>query len=142
MASGKNQYWSQRLLNMFSGATGTIATPMFLALYTVAPTVSTAGTEVTAAGSYASFSITGNSTNWPVISGSTTTLSSGTAFFNVTAATADWSSAALIVAAGLKDSGTNGAGNLYYFGSLTESKIVYNGDTPSFAIGAVTIQEL
>lgn len=142
MASGKNQYWSQRLLNMFSGATGTIATPMFLALYTVAPTVSSAGTEVTAAGSYASFSITGNSTNWPVISGSTTTLASGAIFFGVTAATADWSSAALIVAAGLKDSGSNGAGNLYYFGALTESKIVYNSDTPSFAVGAVTIQEL
>lgn len=142
MASGKNQYWSQRLLNMLNGAVGTIASPLFLALYTVAPTVSTAGTEVTNAGAYASFSITGNTTNWPTITGTTTTMSSGAIFFGVTAATADWSSAANIVAAALKDSATNGAGNIYYFGSLTESKPVLNGDTPSFAVGAITIQEL
>jgi hypothetical protein len=141
MASGKAQYWSWRLLNMLNGATGTIATPLFLALYTVAPTLTTAGTEVTNAGSYASFSITGNTTNWPTIS-SGSTMSSGTIFFGVTAATADWSSAANIVAAALKDSGTNGAGNQYYFGALTEAKPVLNGDTPSFAVGAVTIQEL
>jgi hypothetical protein len=141
MASGKNQYWSQRLLNMFSGAVGTIASPMFLALYTVAPTVSTGGTEATTAGSYASLSITGNSTNWPVISGSTTTLASGAVFTMVTA-TADWSAGANMVAAALKDSGTNGAGNQYYFGALTQAKPVLNGDTASFASGAVTIQEL
>ena len=46
-----------------------------------------------------------------------------------------------MVAAALKDSGTNGAGNQYYFGALTESKPVLNGDTASFAIGALSITE-
>lgn len=142
MASGKHEYWSQRLLNMFSGATGTIPTPMYLGLFTTTPSVSSFGTEVTNAGSYASFSITGNSTNWPVISGSTTTLTSGAIFFGVTAATADWSSGVNIVAAALKDSGTNAAGNIFYWGAVTTAKPVLNGDTPSFASGAVTIQEL
>lgn len=142
MASGKNEYWSQRLLNGMNGATATIATPLFLALFTVTPSVSAFGTEVTNAGSYASISITGNTTNWPTISGSTTTMTSG-AVFSYSTATADWSSAANIVAAALKDSGTNGSGNIYYWGALTGTPgPVLNGNTASFASGAVTIQEL
>lgn len=141
MASGKNNYWSQRLLNMFNGAVGTIPSPMFLGLFTTAPTVSTFGTEVTNAGSYTSFSITGNTTNWPTISGAATTLASGAAF-TFTTASADWSGGVNIVAAALKDSGTNGAGNIFYFGAVTTPKPVLNGDTASFASGAVTIQEL
>jgi hypothetical protein len=68
-------------------------------------------------------------------------MASGVAF-TFPVATADWASAANIVAAALKDSGTNGSGNIYYFGALTEAKPVLNGDTASFASGAVTIQEL
>jgi hypothetical protein len=141
MSSGKSQYWIARMLNMLNGATGTIASPLFLALFTTAPTASSYGTEVTNAGAYASISITGNTTNWPTIAVGTTTMTSGAAFTYATA-TADWSSAANIVAAALKDSGTNGAGNQYYFGSLTGTPgPVLNGNTASFASGAVTISE-
>lgn len=139
--SGKNQYLSQRFLNGMNGATSTIATPLFIALFTTTPSISTFGTEVTAAGSYASVSITGNSTNWPTISGSTTTMTSG-ATFTYTTASADWSSAANIVAAALKDSGSNGAGNMYWWGALTGTPgPVLSGNTASFATGAVTIAE-
>lgn len=142
MASGKNEYWSQRLLNQMNGGGGTIASPLFLALFTVTPSVSSYGTEVTNAGSYASISITGNTSNWPTISSAVTTMTSG-AIFAYSTATADWSSAANIVAAALKDSGTNGSGNIYYWGALTGTPgPVLNGNTASFASGAVTIQEL
>jgi hypothetical protein len=45
------------------------------------------------------------------------------------------------VGAGVWDSATIGAGNLYYYGDLTVAKQVNTGDTPSFAVGAFTIQE-
>ena len=136
MASGKADYWSQRLLNLLNGATGTIASPLFLALYTVAPTHNSAGTEATG-GSYARVSITGNTTNWPTIS-SGQVMSSGVAFTFPTA-TADWSSQSNMVAAALLDASSNG--NMYYFGALTQAKPVLNGDTASFASAAVTITE-
>ena len=141
MASGKNNYWSARLLNMLNGAVGTIPTPLFLALYTVAPTVSTAGTEAPAAGNYGRVSITGNVANWPTITVPTTTMTSGAAF-TFAVASADWAAAANMVAAALLDVVTQGAGNMFYFGSLTVSKPVFNGDTANFPTGSVTIQEL
>ena len=140
MASGKSVYWSQRLLNMLGGASGTVASPLFLALFTVAPTASSYGTEVGASGSYTSLSVTGNTTNWPSISGATVTLANGVAFTFATA-TGDWASAANVVAVGLKDSGVNGSGNMYYFGTLTEAKPILNGDTAAFAPGALQIAE-
>ncbi len=39
----------------------------------------------------------------------------------------------------LLDSGTHGAGNMLAHGDLTVSKAVDDGDTPSFAIGDVTV---
>ena len=116
MASGKGQYFSVRLLNGLNGATSSYASPLFIALFTVTPSATAYGTEVTNAGSYASVTITGNATNWPTIS-ATQTMTSGATFAYATAS-ANWSSAANIVAAALKDSGTNGSGNIYYWGAL------------------------
>lgn len=139
MGSGKFETLSQLLLNkLFNGGSWTIPTTLYLALFSVTPSVSSTGTEATS-GSYARVSITCNTTNWPTISGSTTTITSG-ATFTFPTATADWSSAANQVAAGLWDSSSSG--NLYYWGALTENKPVLNGDTASFATGAVTVQEL
>lgn len=139
MASGKYQYLSQKSLNwIFGGGTFTQPTTLYLALFSVAPTVSSTGTEATGSG-YARVAITCNTTNWPAISGSTTTLTSGAAF-NFAAATGNWSSSANQVDAGIWDALT--VGNLLYWGDLTTAKPVLNGDTPSFASGAVTIQEL
>lgn len=139
MASGKYEYLSQTMLNwIFNGSAWTQPGHMYLALYTVAPTVSTTGTEATGSG-YARVSITSNSTNWPVISGSTTTIENGVAQTFPTA-TGNWSSSSNMTDAGLLDASTSG--NLYYWGDLTTAKPVLNGDTASFAIDALTIQEL
>jgi hypothetical protein len=141
MASGKSDYWVARMLNGLNGATATIASPLFIALFTVTPAANSFGTEVANTNAYASISITGNTTNWPTITVPTTTMANGAAF-TYTTATGDWSSAANIVAAALKDSGTNGSGNQYYWGALTGTAgPVLSGNTASFAIGAVTIAE-
>jgi hypothetical protein len=141
MASGKAAFWSQKLLNLLFGGTAyTLPTTLYFALFSVAPTATTGGTEATGTG-YARVAVVCNTTNWPNISGSSQTLASGAAITFVTAG-GDWSAGANEVAAGILDIATLGAGNLMYFGSLTQAKPVLNGDTASFASGAVTVQEL
>ena len=138
MGSGKYEYLSQKALNfIFNGGTWTAPGTLYLALFTVAPTISTTGTEATGS-AYARVSITSNTTNWPTISGSTTTMTSGAAF-TFAAATGNWSSSSNQTDAGLWDALSSG--NLYYWGDLTTAKPVLSGDTASFASGAVTISE-
>ena len=75
-------------------------------------------------------------------SGSTTTVTSQAAF-TFSAAGGDWSSASNQVAAGIcKTLAGSLSTDLWYWGALTENKPVLNGDTASFASGAVTVQEL
>lgn len=142
MSSGKYEYLSQLMLNyIFNGAAWTQPTHVYLALFSVTPSISSTGTEVPSSGAYArvSISVASSNTNWATISGSTTTVTSQAAFTFPTA-TGDWASAANLVAAGFWDASSSG--NLYYWGALTESKPVLNGDTASTASSAVTVQEL
>jgi hypothetical protein len=139
VSSGKYEYLSQTMLNfILNGGTWTAPSHMYLALFSVTPSVSSTGTEATGSG-YARLSITSNTTNWPTISGSTTTQQNAVAQTMATA-TGDWSSAANQVAAGLWDASTSG--NLYWWGALTEAKPILNGDTASFAIDALSVQEV
>lgn len=138
MASGKYEYLSQTMLNaIFNGGTWSFPGHTYIALFSVTPSISAGGTEATGSG-YARITTTSNTTNYPTISGSTTTITNNVAQ-SFAAATGDWSAAANQVAAGIFDALTTG--NLYYWGALTESKPVLNGDTASFAIGAITVQE-
>lgn len=139
MASGKSDYWSQKLLNqLFGGTAYSFPATLYFALYTVAPTASSAGTEATGSG-YARTGVTSNTTNWPAISGTSQTITNGTAITFATA-TGDWSTGSNMVAAGILDAVSSG--NLLYFGSLTENKPVLNGDTAQFAVNAVNVQEI
>ena len=139
MASGKFQTYSQLLLNrLFNGTTWSIPGTLFIALFTVSPTVSTTGTEASG-GSYARASVVSNTTNWPVISGTTTTITNGT-IITFPTATANWSAGANMVSAGIWDSLTTGI--LYYWGDVTVAKPVNSGDTATFPIGNLSVQEL
>lgn len=139
MASGKFEGLSQLMLNwLFNGGTFTQPTNLFLALFSVTPSVSSSGTEATGSG-YGRLTIVCNTTNWPTISGATTTITNNVAQTMATA-TGDWSTAANQVAAGLWSA--TSSGTLYYWGALTEAKPVLSGDTASFAIAAITVQEL
>lgn len=137
MASGKGTYLANQILDyVLTGATFTAPATTYAALYSVTPTAAaSSGTEATGSG-YARKSITSNTTNWPTASGGV--ISNGVAITFATA-TGDWSTAASQVAATLMDASS--AGNELYFGLLTASKPVLNGDTASFAIGAFQITE-
>jgi hypothetical protein len=140
MTSGKGAYWSQKLLNqMFGGTAFTFPTSLYFGLFSVAPTATTAGTEASGT-SYARVAVVCNTTNWPAISGSTQTITSGAAITWPTAG-GDWSGGSNQVAAGILDSAVGGSSNLLYFGALTQAKPVLSGDTASLASGACTIQE-
>lgn len=107
--------------------TTTALSAVYVALYTAAPTDSSAGTEVSG-GSYARVD---SKTKWATpASGSVAT----NAVVTFPTATADWGT---VVAFRLMDDIT--AGNALMWGALTASKTVSNGDTASFASGALTL---
>ena len=139
MASGKYEYLSQKFLNwLFGNGSFTQPTNLYISLFTVDPTVSTTGTEATGSG-YARITVACNTTNWPAISGSTTTITNNVAQ-SFAQATGNWSSSSNMTSAGVWDAVTTG--NLLYWGALTVAKPVLNLDTASFAISAITVQEL
>jgi hypothetical protein len=130
MTSILTNYSIPKVLDAIFGASaiGTPAT-FYAALFTTAPTASSAGVEVTG-GSYARVSITNNSTNFPNTSAQIK--SNGTAI-NWPVSTGAWGT---VVAWGLYDAST--AGNLWAYGSIT-SQVLNSGDTMYFSIGALDI---
>ena len=122
-------------------AIGTPAT-WYVALYTVCPTDSTAGTEVTG-GSYARVAVTAGLAAFAgTQSAGSTTASSGTggttsnnAVWTFPTPTAGWGT---VVCWAITDAAT--AGNIWIYSALTVSKTINNGDSVSFAAGAATFQ--
>lgn len=114
----------------------------YVALYTVCPTDSTAGTEVTG-GSYARVAVTAGLTQWAgTQSAGSTTASSGTggttsnnATISFPTPTAGWGT---VVCWGLTDAASSG--NLWIYSALTVNKTINNGDSVSFSAGAATFQ--
>ena len=115
----------------------------YVALYTVCPTDSTAGTEVTG-GSYARVAVTSSLANWAgTQAAASTTASSGTSgttsnngTITFPAPTANWGTVACW---GVLDAASGG--NLWIYSALTVNKTINSGDAaPSFAAGAATFQ--
>lgn len=114
----------------------------YIALYTVCPTDSTAGTEVTG-GSYARVAITAGLTQWAgTQSAGSTTASSGTggttsnnAVLSFPTPTASWGT---VVCWSYTDAAS--AGNIWFYSALTVSKTINIGDSVSFAAGSATFQ--
>lgn len=114
----------------------------YIALYTVCPTDSTAGTEVTG-GSYARVAITSSLANWSgTQSAGSTTASSGTGgtvsnngTITFPTPTASWGT---VVCWAYTDAST--AGNIWFYSALTVNKTINIGDTVSFGVGAATFQ--
>jgi len=116
--------------------TGSFTKPTVLAigLLTAAPSDTGGGTEVTG-GSYARVSVNPLDANWAAIVGNNGTTSNVSAV-TFPAPTANWGT---ITHFGIYDAAS--AGNLLFYGALTTSKTVNNGDAaPSFAGGALTVQ--
>lgn len=116
----------------------------YVALFTVAPTETGGGTEVTG-GSYARVAYTNSLANWAgTQSAGSTTASTGTSgttsnnnAITFPAPTANWGS---VVGIALMTLATGGS--MHWYGDLTTPKTVNNGDpAPSFAAAALTIQD-
>jgi len=126
--AAKSIYLDDALLNhVLRNVAMTSPATVYAALFTVAPTPSTSGTEVTG-GSYARVA-----TTFGVPASGVSTNSAPVAF---PTATANWGT---VVAVALFDAAV--AGNILYFGLLTTAKAVDNGDTASFAATALSITE-
>ena len=115
--------------------TGSFTKPTVLgvALFTVTPSDSGGGTEVTG-GSYARVDVPPLDANWTGAS-ATNGLTDNAAAITFPTPSANWGT---IVAFGIFDA-TSG-GNLLVWGPITPNKTVNNGDpAPSFAIGALDV---
>jgi hypothetical protein len=134
MASGKGTYWANKALDLALSQTAYAGVAsVFLALYTAAPGAANAsGTEVTG-GSYARKSVTNNATEWPAASAGSKSNANAQAFVT---ATADWG---VVLAMAIYDALTTG--NELYYGTLTASKTVSNGDTAQFNAAAIVVTE-
>jgi hypothetical protein len=130
MAGSKSDYLENKVLDAVLNNTSLAVTTPYVALFTATPSDSGGGTEVSG-GSYARVN---SSTSWPAASGGSCANDVAIAF---PTATANWGTVSQF---GIFDAST--AGNLLYWGDLTTSRTINNGDpTPTFAIGALVITE-
>ena len=131
MAGSKTDFAELKVLDLLLGnqsyAPGANSV---LALYTVSPGETGGGTEANYT-SYARATVTNNLTTWP----SANPKSNGIVI-SFPKATGDQSGN--IVAVAVFD---NGGTNMLAYATLTTPKPVLNGDTPSFAIGALVFTE-
>jgi len=126
--AGFSDYLEDKVLDhVFGGNAYTAPSTLYVALYTVAPTDTGGGTEVSG-GSYArqsgAFSV----------SGTNPTTASNTAAIEYPTATADYGT---VVAVGILDASSSG--NLLAYANLTTSKVVSNGDVFRFNTGDLDI---
>jgi hypothetical protein len=132
----KSDYLENALLDhVLGGGDFTRPATVYVGLWTAAlddtSDGSTAG-EVSG-GSYARVALTNNATNWPAAAAGAK--SNGVAI-TFPQATADWGTVTYFA---ILDAAT--AGNILYWGALTASKTIQNGDTASFAVGDLDITE-
>ncbi len=130
MAGSKSDFYEEKVIQHLFESAYTAPDPLYVALYTVAPTDSTSGTEC-AGGAYARESVA-QGTGW-TSSGNATENAADITF---TEATASWGT---VVAFALMDAAT--VGNMLYWGDLTASKTIDNGDTAKIPAGDLDITE-
>jgi hypothetical protein len=121
--------YAEKLLLDWSMTTGSATRPTewYVALYTVAPSDSGGGTEVSGSG-YAREAVTFDAAATP---GGTTSNTGAVSF------TASGGSFGTVVAIGIFDAVT--VGNLLWHGTMTASKTVDDGDTLEFSIGNIDL---
>ena len=142
-AASMTNYLENKLIDAFlRGQSYTMPATVYVGLYTVCPTDSTAGTEATG-GSYARVAVTSSLANWAgTQSAGSTTASSGTGGTTSNNATITCQTATAkqgtVVCFGVSDASTSG--NLLFYAALTANRTITNGSTASFAAGSLTLQ--
>lgn len=125
MAGSLSNYAENKVLDHVLGTTSYTMPTTHLALFTVAPTDSTSGTEVTG-GSYARQALSGLFTS---SSGGASSNNANIDFAGMPACT--------VVAIGIMDNSSGG--NLLVHGTLTANKVLDAGDTLRVATGDLDI---
>lgn len=145
MASMSNYLENKILDHIFRATSYSQPSTIAIALCTAAPSDSSTGSTITevSGGSYArvDLSAPANAT-WNGTHGNTTGASSGTdgtienaSTITFPTASADWGTVTHVA---ICDATTNG--NLLFYGALTVSKVVSNGDTFTFQASQLSIQ--
>lgn len=130
---GKTNYLSNKLLDQdLRNVTYTQPATVYSALFTVIPSASTGGTEVTNASSGYTRVATTFCTAGATVAGQSVNLTARTF---ITAA-----AAYTIVGWGLMDTSTVGAGNMLYFATVTTLALSI-GDQATFAAGGIVVTE-
>jgi|TARA_B100001093_G_scaffold508910_2_gene571992 hypothetical protein len=126
--AGFSDYLEDKVLkHVFGGSAYTAPGTLYVALYTVAPTDTGGGTEVSGGGytrKTAAFTV----------SGTNPTQASNTAAIEYPTATANYGT---VVAVGVLDASSSG--NLMAYANLTSSKVVSTGDVFRFNAGDLDI---
>ena len=126
--SGFSDYLEDKVLeHVFGGNAFTAPTTLYVALYTVAPSDTGGGTEVSG-GAYA------RQTGTFTVSGTNPTTASNTAAIEYPTATANYGT---VVAVGILDASSGG--NLLAYYTLDSSKVVSSGDVFRFNAGDLDI---
>jgi hypothetical protein len=126
--AGFSDYLEDKVLDhVFGGNAYTAPTTLYVALYTVAPTDTGGGTEVTG-GSYA------RQTGAFTVSGTNPTTAANSSAIEYPTATANYGT---VVAVGIFDALSSG--NLLAYANLTTSKVVSTGDVFRFNAGDLDI---
>ena len=126
--SGFSDYLEDKVLeHVFGGNAFTAPSTLYVALYTVAPSDTGGGTEVSG-GAYA------RQTATFTVSGTNPTTASNTAAIEYPTATANYGT---VVAVGVLDASSSG--NLLAYSTLGSSKVVSSGDVFRFNAGDLDI---
>lgn len=130
----KTTYLADFVLDtVLGGTTFTQPATVYIALFTVTPTIAgTGGTEVSG-GSYARATVTNNGTNWTTAAAGSKNNATAITFATPTAG---WGT---VISFGIYDALTSG--NLLYFGTLSTAKPITTGDTVSFQSGTLVVTE-
>jgi len=131
MGSKANYLENQILDHILRGETYTAPTAVYSALFTVIPSDSSAGTEVTQASS----AYTRIATTFTTAGATATGQSVNSGAVSFTTAAADYGA---VVGWALMDAAT--AGNMLYWSTVTTVTIA-SGDQPTFAAGGIVITE-
>lgn len=138
-----SDYLENKIIDqVFRGQAFTFPTTLYVGLYSVAPSDTGGGTEVTG-NAYARVSVAASLANFAgtqgaastVASSGTTGTTSNNAAITFPTPTASWGS---VVAFGIFDAAS--AGNLLFYGTLTISKTINQGDTVTFPASTLSIQ--
>lgn len=133
MANASDYLEDQLRKHIFRTGSFTKPTVLGVALFTVTPSDSGGGTEVSG-GSYARVNLPPLDANWTAPD-TTGGLTDNAVAITFPAPSANWGT---VVAFGIFDA--TSAGNLLVWGPITPSKTINNGDpAPSFAIGALDV---